>query len=330
MNPPVDTDQIAAAAARIAPHVRRTPVIEVDVPTPTGPRPATLKLELLQHTGSFKPRGAFNRVLSSEVPEVGLIAASGGNHGLAVAHVASRLGHRAEIFVPESTPAAKLDRLRSYGADVDVVVGGALYADAQEASTRRAAETGALVVHPYDQVEVIAGQGTMAREIDEQVESIGAVLVAVGGGGLVAGACCWFGPSTPVVAVEPATSQALGAALDAGHPVDVQVSGVASDSLGARRVGQLALDAVQAAGAVHAMVDDADIIAAQYWLWSEVRLVAEPGGATALAALMSGAWTPPPAGDAPGRLVVVVCGANTDPADVAGPDPGGQTGPTTT
>jgi len=191
---PVSTEEIEAAAARLEGRVRRTPTIEVELPTGPGVSDtvrAVLKLELLQHTGSFKPRGAFNRVLSNDVPDVGLIAASGGNHGLAVAHVAQQLGVRAEIFVPESTPSAKLDRLRAVGGGIEVVVGGALYADAQEASSVRAGETGALVVHPYDQPEVVAGQGTMAREIAQQVPDVEEVLIAVGGGGLVAGAACW-------------------------------------------------------------------------------------------------------------------------------------------
>lgn len=310
---PVTRSDIEAAARRISGSVRRTPIIEVDVPTPDGPRTVVLKLELLQHTGSFKPRGAFNRVLSATVPDAGLIAASGGNHGLAVAHVAHELGLRAEIFVPETTPSTKLDRLRAFGAGVDVVVGGALYADAQEASTARAAVTGALVVHPYDQPKVVAGQGTMAREVDDQVPDADVVLIAVGGGGLIAGAACWFADSLHIVAVEPATSRAMGAALEAGQPVDVDVSGVAADSLGARRVGDLAFAAAQAASVAHVAVDDDDIRAAQRWAWNALRLVVEPGGATALAAVMSGSWTAVD-GD---RVVVVVCGANTDPSLVA-------------
>lgn len=307
---PVDRSDIDAAAERIAGHIRTTPVIEVGMDDLGFD--VVLKLELLQHTGSFKPRGAFNRALSADVPSAGLIAASGGNHGLAVAHVATRLGHRAEIFVPEASPAIKVDRLRSFGASVQVTVHGALYADAHEASTLRAAETGALVIHPYDQAEVVAGQGTMARELDTQAPGLDTVIVAVGGGGLMAGAACWFGTGTKVVAVEPTTSCALGAAFDAGLPVDVEVSGVAADSLGARRIGDLAFQAARAAGVVAVTVDDAAIVAAQKRLWHELRLVAEPGGATALAALMSGAYVPA-AGE---RIAVVVCGANTDPVTV--------------
>lgn len=321
---PVSRDEIDAAAARIAPHVRRTPTVDVALPTADGERQVTLKLELLQITGSFKPRGAFNRVLAApEVPAAGLIAASGGNHGLAVAHVASRLGHRAEIFVPEASPPSKVDRLRAVGSDVVVTVTGALYADAHEASSRRAAETGALVVHPYDQPEVVAGQGTMARELAEQAPGTDSVLIAVGGGGLIAGAACWFagdvGAGRPkVVSVEPTTSAALARAVDAGEPVDVDVSGVAADSLGARRVGDLAYAAAAAGVDECLTVADAAIVAAQRLLWEELRLVVEPGGATALAALVTGAYRPDP-GE---RVVVVVCGSNTDPATVVAPPNG--------
>ncbi|MGY6500517.1 MAG: threonine/serine dehydratase [Acidimicrobiales bacterium] len=313
MTHPVAPEHIDEAAERLDPHVRRTPVIDIE-PGTFGP-PVALKLELLQHTGSFKPRGAFNRVLTGQVPDVGLIAASGGNHGLAVAHVAVALGLRAEIFVPEASPAAKVDRLRRLGPSVVVTVTGAYYADAQEAATRRADETGALVVHPYDQPEVVAGQGTMARELEGQVPDLDTALIAVGGGGLVAGAARWFRGRVRIVAVEPASSCALHAALAAGRPVDVEVGGVASDSLGARRVGELAFRAATTDDGVErcVLVDDDDIRRAQALLWDRCRLVAEPGGATALAAVVSGAYVP-----ADGeRIAVVVCGANTDPASVA-------------
>lgn len=316
---PVSPAEIDAASQRIAPHVRRTPTIDVELPTPTGPRTVTLKLELLQATGSFKVRGAFNRVLSApEIPDSGLIAASGGNHGLAVAHVASSLGLHAEIFVPEASPAAKVDRLRAVGGEVAVHVVGALYADAHEASVAWAAETGALTVHPYDQAEVVAGQGTMARELDEQVPDAESVLVAVGGGGLIAGAASWFANRRRIVSVEPERSQALAAAVAAGRPVDVEVGGVAADSLGARRVGELAFAAATAGVDSFLTVPEDAIVAAQRVLWRELRLVVEPGGATALAALLGGAHEP-----APGeRVVVVVCGANTDPAAVTGESDG--------
>lgn len=310
---PVTPDDITAAHARIVDLVRRTPVLDVDGSTLGAP--VALKLELLQHTGSFKPRGAFHRALTGDVPAAGLIAASGGNHGLAVAHVAVRLGVRAEIFVPEASPAVKVERLRGFGPDVVVTVTGALYADAHEASMRRAAETGALVVHPYDQPEVVAGQGTVGRELDEQVPGLDTVVVAVGGGGLAAGVTCWFAGRVRVVAVEPETSCALAAAMAAGGPVDVAVSGVAADSLGARRAGELTYAAARAGVDRVVTVPDDAIVAARRRLWDEVRLVAEPGGATAAAALLSGAYRPTP-GE---RVAVIVCGANTDPASVGAP-----------
>ena len=310
---PVSLDEIEFAAGRIHGRVRTTPVLELE-PETFG-HGLVAKLELLQHTGSFKPRGAFNRALSTTIPPAGIIAASGGNHGLAVAHVAATLGVAAEIFVPEVSPAAKVDRLAAYGPPVTVTVGGERYADAQEAADVRAAATGATMIHPYDHPAVVAGQATMARELDLQVDGvIDTLVIAVGGGGLIAGAACWFGKRVKIVAVEPATSRALGAALDAGRPVDVEVSGVAADSLGARRVGDLAFAAATAAGVVAVTVDDADIVGAQRLLWDRVRLVAEPGGAAALAAIRSGAYRPHP----DERVAVVVCGANADPASVTG------------
>lgn len=312
MSYPIDPHAIVTAARRLTGHVRRTPTLETEVGAFAAP--VTLKLELLQHTGSFKARGAFNRVLTGDVPEAGLIAASGGNHGLAVAHVATTLDLSAEIFVPESSPAAKVDRLRRAGPSVSVTVTAGHYAEAQEASTVRAQATGALVVHPYDQPEVIAGQGTMARELDQQVPGLDTVLVAVGGGGLIAGAACWFRGRVTVVAVEPERSCALHAARAAGRPVDVDVAGVAADSLGARRVGELAFAAAAAGVQESILVGDDAIRDAQRRLWEVCRLVAEPGGATALAAITSGVYRP-----APGeRVAVVVCGGNTDPATVVG------------
>ena len=310
MAPTIDRDDVEAAAARIEGHVRRTPVLR------PGPRALglevepVLKLELLQHTGSFKPRGAFNRILANEVPEVGVIAASGGNHAAAVAHAATALGHRAEIHVPEAAPAIKLERLARY--PVEVRRTGALYDDAQAACDRRAAETGALVCHPYDLPEVLAGQATLARELAEQAPEVDTVLVAVGGGGLIGGVASWFRGDAKVVAVEPETSRCLGAALEAGEPVDVPVSGLASDSLGARRVGAWPFAAAQQWVAEAVTVSDDDIAGAQRALWDELRLVVEPGGAAALAALRAKAYVP-----APGEQVaVLVCGANTDPAGV--------------
>jgi threonine dehydratase len=304
-------DDISRAAERIAGHVRRTPVMTVGAEV-AGADGCVLKLELLQHTGSFKPRGAFNRVLQATVPEAGIIAASGGNHAAAVAHVGAALGVPAEIFVPEAAPPIKLERLDGYPATV--VREGALYDDAQAASDRRATETGALVVHPYDLADVVAGQGTVGREIEHQAADLDTVVVAVGGGGLIAGVASWFRDDARIVAVEPERSRCLGAALDAGEPTDVAVAGVASDSLGARRVGRLAFSAASAWVDRAVTVTDDDIVATQRLLWDQLRLIVEPGGAAAVAALRSGAYRPT-AGE---RVGIIVCGANADPSAITG------------
>jgi threonine dehydratase len=306
----VERADIVAALDRIQDHIRRTPVVE------TGPgafgldTPLTLKLELLQHTGSFKPRGAFNKMLASDVPEAGVVAASGGNFGLAVAFAARSLGHRAEIFVPDSSPAAKIDRIRELGADVRVIPG--YYHEASVAALARQAETGALAMHPFDQPEVVAGGGTIGLELSEQVPDADTVLVAVGGGGLIAGIASWFRGDVRVVGVEPEGCPTLHAALEAGEPVDVEVGGIAADSLGPRRVGRIAFAAARAWVDRVVLVSDDAIREGQRRLWRDVHLVAEPGGAASLAALLVDAYRPSP-GE---RVVVVVCGANTDPATV--------------
>jgi threonine dehydratase len=303
--------EIEAAAARIAPHVRRTPVIEVEPGAFGSAGSIVLKLECLQHTGSFKPRGAFNRILSATVPASGVIAASGGNHGLAVAYAARKLGHRAEIFVPTIVTPVKLERLRALGAVVHVT--GAVYAESLAASETRQRDTGALAVHAYDQSEVLAGQGTTARELEQQAPDLDTVLVAVGGGGFIGGIAAWYAGRVKVIGVEPEASRALDAALAAGAPVDVDVAGVAADSLGARRAGALMFPIAQRFVDRVVLVSDADIRTAQRALWRELRVVAEPGGAAALAALLSGRFRP-----APGeRIGVLVCGSNCDPASVA-------------
>lgn len=304
----IDRSDVAAAARRIGGLIRHTPVIE----TRLLGVPLLLKLELLQHTGSFKPRGALNRILGATVPAAGVIAASGGNAGLGVAYAAREVGAPAEIFVPERTPAIKISRLRELGAEVRIT--GAFYDDAAAACTERAAESGALLVHAYDQPEVAAGNGTVGLELDEYEPDT--VLVAVGGGGLAGGIAAALEGRAKVVAVEPIASQGMHAALAAGHPVDVTVGGVAADSLGARRVGEIAYAVAVRAGMSGVVVPDEAITAARALLWEELRLVAEPGGATALAALVCGAYKP-----APGeRVAVVVCGANTDPASVPARD----------
>jgi len=298
---PADID---AAADRIRGRVRVTPIIDVD---DIAAIPLVLKLELLQHTGSFKVRGAFNRVLSAGGPPE-VIAASGGNHGLAVAYVAHRLRLRADIFVPTTAPAVKVDGIRSFGADVTLI--GTSYAEALCASLARAEQTGALMVHAYDCPDVVAGQGTVGREIEEQVPDVDTVLVATGGGGLIGGIAAWWSGRARIVSVEPYGAPTMHAALAAGEPVDVSVDSVAADSLGARRAGGPGFAAAVSAGVVPVLVTDDDIRAARALLWNRLRIAAEPGGATALAGLLSGAYRP----DAGERVAVVVCGGNASPA----------------
>lgn len=303
--------EIEAAGKRLTGYVRTTPLIHLEDHAWGVAGQLTLKLELLQHTGSFKPRGAFNRVLSNSVPAAGVIAASGGNHGIAVAYVARQLGYPAEIYVPEACSPVKVERLRSYGAQVTIV--GATYADALEASQERAAQTGALVVHAYDQPEVVAGQGTLGCEFEQQAPDLDTLLIAVGGGGLIAGVAAWFAGRVRVIGVEPTSATTMAAALKAGEPVDIPVSGIAVDSLGARRVGNLAFALVKEHVERVVLVNDDAIRQSQRALWNDLRIVAEPGGATALAALLSGAYRP-----APGeRVGVVVCGGNADLAALA-------------
>ena len=304
----IQPNDVEAAAQRIAPHVRVTPVLALEPRAFGSAAQLTLKLELMQHTGSFKARGAFNRILSAQVPDAGVIAASGGNHGAAVAYAARQLGHVAEIFGPERTPDIKVERLRRYGARV--VLSGASYADAYAASRQRAAQSGALEVHAYDQPEVVAGQGTLGRELEAQAPDLDTVLVAVGGGGLIAGVAAWYASRVKVVAVEPERCPTLYSAVEAGEPVDVEVSGVAADSLGARCIGRLAFDVAQQHVHSVVLVSDEEIRASQRALWDSLRILAEPGGAAALAGLRSGKYQP-----APGeRVGIIVCGGNTDPS----------------
>jgi len=307
----ITTADIDAAAARLEGRVRHTPILRLNPGELGLDCRVVLKLELLQHTGSFKPRGAFNRMLSADLPKSGVIAASGGNHGAAVAYAARALGVPAEIFVPESTPQAKLDRIAGYGASV--VRGGAAYAEAYAACQARQAETGALDVHAYDHDAVLAGQGTVGREFEQDAPDLTHLLVATGGGGLIGGIAAWYASRIRVISVEPEGCPCLHDALAAGHPVPAQVGGYAADALGARQCGAAMFEVAKhhVAGAV--LVTDDAIRSAQRALWDECRLIAEPGGATALAALRSGAFIPPP-----GAIVgVLVCGANTDPGKVA-------------
>jgi len=304
---------IAAAAATLAGRVRHTPTIDIDRGTLPIDYPVKLKLELLQHTGSFKPRGAFNRLLSASIPDAGVIAASGGNHGAAVAYAAQILGVTAEIFVPAGTPATKVERIAGYGARV--VQGGAAYADSLAASRARQAETGALEVHAYDHDSVLAGQGTVGREFEMDAPDLTHILVATGGGGLIGGMAAWYAGSARVISVEPEGCPTLHTALLAGRPVECPVAGIAADALGARQVGALMFPIAQKYVSDALLVTDEAIVIAQRLLWEQLRLIAEPGGATALAALISERFVPP----AGARVGVVVCGGNTDPGKIASP-----------
>lgn len=307
----VTAEEIRRAYDRIRPYIRRTPLLKPGAGTFGVDHAVTLKLELLQHSGSFKPRGAFNNLLSRTVPAAGVTAASGGNHGAAVAYAAKVLGHKARIFVPEISAPAKIARIRDAGADL--VVEGARYDDALALSNAYAEETGALVVHAFDSEETMAGQGTTALEWEADAPDLDTVLVAVGGGGLIAGIAAWYANRVKVVSVEPETSRALQAAIAAGGPVDVPVAGVAADSLGARNVGARVYAVASRYVGETVTVSDEAILETRRRLWRDVRLVAETGGATALAALVAGAYRP-----APGeRVGVLICGSNTDPATVA-------------
>lgn len=304
----VTRDHIVAAAGRIESHVRRTPLIGLGDVHNAG-YTLSLKLETLQRTGSFKVRGAFSLMTAAEIPESGVVAASGGNFGLAVACAARDLGYRATIFVPETSPKEKIGRISAYGADVRLVPG--FYPEALEASTVWAEDTGAFQAHAYDQPDVVSGQGTCGREILDDFPSLDTVLVAVGGGGLIAGISSWIRDDAIVVAVEPELCPTLFEARRAGEPVDVGVGGIAASSLGASRIGDHAWQANRWIDD-SVLVTDAQIVDAQLWLWETCRVVAEPGAAATVAALASGAYFPHRGED----IVAVISGANTDPASV--------------
>ncbi|MCA0025380.1 MULTISPECIES: threonine/serine dehydratase [unclassified Mesorhizobium] len=305
----ITRERIAMMEPRIRRYVRHTPVLRVDMADFDRPPLAVdLKLECLQHSGSFKARGAFTNLLERQVPGAGVVAASGGNHGAAVAYAAMRLGHRATIFVPEVSPPAKLERIRSYGAEL--VVGGARYAEALAASERFAEQTGALQIHAFNQEETLIGQGTLGLEIENDLPQIDTLLVAVGGGGLIGGIAAWFAGRIRIVAVEPEGAPTLYRALEAGHPVDAPAEGIAADSLAPKRVGEMMFPIAEAFVERSILVSDDDIVAAQKALWDRVRIISEPGGAAAFGAILSGRYAP-----APGeRLAVLVCGANANPA----------------
>jgi threonine dehydratase len=308
----ISRERISAVEHVIRPHVRRTPVIRVDgadFGTDTA-ADLVLKLELLQHSGSFKARGAFTNLLTREIPEAGVVAASGGNHGAAVAYAAMKRGVRATIFVPSIASPAKLRQIRDYGADLRV--GGDRYADALAASEDWIARSGALPIHAYDQRETLLGQGTVGLEFEEQAPEVDTVLVAVGGGGLIGGIAAWYaGRATRVVGVEPEASPTLFRALEAGEPVDAEAGGIAADSLAPRRVGSLMFPIAQRHVDHVVLVADDAIRNAQEALWRVLRIVAEPGGAAALAALLSRRYEPRP-GE---RVGVLICGGNTTAVD---------------
>src|ERR1700734_4208483 len=301
---------IRSAHARIRPHIRRTPILETASPI-VGAPPLSLKLECLQATGSFKARGPFHNLLTRPTSAAGGATASGGNHGAAVAFAAQKLGIRAHVFVPEVATPAKIAKIKAYGAEA--IIGGGSYPEAQERCDQYVAESGALLIHPYDAVETIAGQGTLALEWEEDLERLGlqkldTVLIAVGGGGLIAGVAAWFRGRVKVVGVEPEGSRALHAALEADKPVDVTVNSLAADSLGARRVGKLDFDIAKSFVSGVVLVKDAAIVEAQRRLWADHSIIAEPGWAAAFAAIVSGAYQP----ERNERVGVLVCGSNAD------------------
>jgi threonine dehydratase len=306
----IDPERITACEKLIRPHIRRTPVIEIDAADfGLAPRPLCLKLELFQHSGSFKARGAFANLLMRHVPAAGVIAASGGNHGVAVAYAATRLNVPAKIFVPTVASPAKVARIREYGADL--VIEGDRYADALAASERWVDTSGAMPVHAFDQDETMLGQGTIGMELEQQTTSLDTLLVAVGGGGQIAGIAAWYAGRIKIVGVEPFTAPTLTKALAAGRPVDAEAGGVAADSLAPRRVGERVFPIVSKYVHSVMLVTDEAIVQAQTALWRAVRIVAEPGGAAAFSALLSGAYRPA-VGE---RVGIVVCGGNSAAVD---------------
>ena len=308
--PELAADAVRAAYARIAPHVRRTPVVTVDGADFGFPSVRfVFKLELTQHAGSFKTRGAFNNLLSRRVPAAGIVAASGGNHGVAVAYAAMKLGHPATIFVPTVASPTKIEQIRSYGARLEV--GGERYNDALLASERFLETSGAMPIHAYDQVETLQGQATVGLEFESQAPDLDALLVAVGGGCLIGGVGSWYRGRIPLVGVEPELAPTLTRALEAGEPVDSPAGGIAADSLAPKRVGTLMFPIAQRYLAGTVLVTDEAIRDAQRALWKTLRIVAEPGGAAAFAALLSGRWQP----KAGQTIGVLVCGGNTTAVD---------------
>ena len=302
----ITREAIARIEPLIRPYIRRTPTIAVEgADFGLKAAPIQLKLECLQHTGTFKARGAFTNLITRTVPQAGVVAASGGNHGVAVAYAAMKRGVQATIFVPKVSSPAKIELIRRYGAEL--VVTGERYADALAASEVFVREKGAMPVHAYDQVETLLGQGTVGLEIEADTPKIDTLLVAVGGGGLIGGIAAWFASRIRIIAVEPEGAPTLHLALKAGRPVDAPAEGIAADSLAPKQVGSLMFPIAQRHVHRSVLVSDDAIRAAQRALWDHVRVVAEPGGAAAFAALLSGAYRPSP----DERVAVLVCGANT-------------------
>jgi threonine dehydratase len=306
----ITRERVESVHRIIRPHIRRTPVIEIDgADLGLIDVRVTLKLELLQHSGSFKARGAFTNLLTHKLPAAGVVAASGGNHGAAVAYAAMKLGEPAHIFVPSISSPAKIARIREYGADL--VVGGERYADALAASQAFAAAHGAFQVHAFDQVETLLGQGTLGLEMEEQAPEIDTLLVGVGGGGLIGGIAAWYGGQVKVIGVEPEAAPTLTKALAAGRPVDAPAGGIAADSLAPKRVGELVFPIAQRHVERVVLVSDEAIRHAQETLWSTLRIAAEPGGVAAVAALLSGRHVPR-LGE---HVGVVISGGNTTAVD---------------
>jgi threonine dehydratase len=306
----ISADEIRSTYDLLAPHIRRTPVVDVDgADFHLNLAKLSLKLELLQHAGSFKSRGAFTNLLRRKVPPVGVVAASGGNHGAAVAFAAMKLGVPARIFVPSVASPAKIQQITEYGAEL--VIAGERYSDALAASELWIAQSGAMPIHAFDQIETLLGQGTVGLEFEQQTPSLDTLLVSVGGGGLIAGIAAWYRGKIDVVGVEPEEAPTLTRALEAGRPVDASAGGIAADSLAPRRVGDLVFPIAQRYVSRTLLVTDDAIGEAQSLLWRVLRVVAEPGGAAAFAALISGRYVPRPEE----RVGVLICGGNTVAVD---------------
>jgi len=310
----INREQIAAVEKIIRPHVRRTPILEDSgADFRLDSISLIFKLEFLQHAGSFKTRGAFANLLTREVPKAGVVAASGANHGVAVAYAAGKLGVPAKIFVPRVASSEKIERIRQFGADLVVV--GERYADALAASEAWAAQSGAMRVHAYDQLETLLGQGSVGLELQQQCPQLDTLLVAVGGGGLIGGIAAWYAGKIKLIGVEPEAAPTLANALNAGHPVDSPAGGIAADSLAPKRVGELMFPIAQKYVEKVILVRDDEITQAQQALWSVLRAVTEPGGAAAFAALLARRYQP-----APGeRVGVLLCGGNTTAVNFTAP-----------